>query len=197
MVMSPILSGHALALEQAVHTALLRELLPDSVGVEAGRDPDIEALAEHLSQADLLDPAELRELIPSVLILEGVAIRESPPFDAEAIAKLRAANQRLRDSAGDASAAAKADDDFHRRLTADCENPRLLEVVELVRQALMRYERLYMLSPERLARSVDEHEAIVAALEAGDHVLAAERLRENFTSGLPGLEAQLQDRDHP
>jgi DNA-binding GntR family transcriptional regulator len=163
--------------------------------VASPRDSDVEALAQHLRQADLLDPAELRELIPSVLILEGVAVRESPPFSAETIAELRAANQRIRDSAGDASAAAQADDDFHRLLTAGCGNARLLEVVELVRKALMRYERLYMLSPERQARSVAEHEAIVAALEAGDHVLAAERLRENFTSGLPDLDAQIREAD--
>ena len=66
-----------------------------------------------------------------------------------------------------------------------------------MRKALLRYERVYMLSRERLARSVEEHEAIVAALEAGDHELAAERLRLNFTSGLPDLEAQLQDPDSP
>jgi DNA-binding GntR family transcriptional regulator len=173
----------------------MQQSVPHSKRVASPRDSDVEALAQHLSQADLLDPAELRELIPSVLILEGVAVRESPPFDAEAIAELRAANQRIRDSAGDASAAAKADDDFHRRLTAACDNPRLLEVVELVRQALMRYERLYMLSPERLARSVAEHEAIIEALEAGDHALAAERLRENFTSGLPDLDAQIREAD--
>lgn len=61
--------------------------------MEAARDPDIEALAEHLRHADVLDPGELRELIPSVLILEGVAVRESPPLDA---------------------------DEFHRALTARC-----------------------------------------------------------------------------
>jgi DNA-binding GntR family transcriptional regulator len=38
-----------------------------------------------------------------------------------------------------------------------------------------------MLSPERLAQSVGEHEAIVAALECGDHALAADRVRVNFT----------------
>jgi DNA-binding GntR family transcriptional regulator len=156
-------------------------------------DPDIQALAEHLRQADLLDPAELRELIPSLLILERVAIQESPPFDAEAIAELRAANRRLLESAGDATAAAQADDDFHRRLTAGCRNQALLEVVDLMRKALLGYERLYMLSPERLAQSVDEHEAIVAALESGDHALASERVRLNFTSGLPGLEEQLRN----
>jgi DNA-binding GntR family transcriptional regulator len=155
------------------------------VGVSPTRDPDIEALAAHLRQADLLDANELRELLPSVLMLEGVALRESSPFGAEAIAALRAANQRLRDSEGDPVAAAQADDEFHRTLTAGCENARLQDVVHLVREALLGYERLYMLSPERLARSVAEHEAIIAALEAGDRALAAERVRQNFTSGMP------------
>jgi DNA-binding GntR family transcriptional regulator len=153
------------------------------------RDQDIEALAEHLREADVLDPAELRELIPSLLILEGVALRESPPFDAEAIAALRAANQQMLDSAGDAAVAAAADDEFHRLLTSACDNAHLLEVVDLVREALVSYERAYLLSRERLERSVSEHEAIVAALERGDHELAAERVRENFTSGLPGADS--------
>jgi GntR family transcriptional repressor for pyruvate dehydrogenase complex len=165
--------------------------------VASRRDPEIEALAEHLRQADLLDPAELRELIPSVLILEGVAVRESPPFDAETIGALRASNRRLHDSAGDPTAAAQADDEFHRRLTAGCDNAHLLEVIDLVRKALLGYERLYMLSPERLARSVDEHEAIVAALEAGDHAAAADRVRDNFTSGLPAPGAPLKVPDPP
>lgn len=159
------------------------------------RDPDIEAIAGHLRQADVLDPAELRELIPSLLILEGVAVRDSPPFDEAAIAALRAANRRLRDASGDAAAAALADDEFHRRLTAGCQNAHLLELVELARKALLSYERLYMLSPSRLAQSVDQHEAIVAALERGDHDLAADRVRENFASDLPGLDASLEDPD--
>jgi DNA-binding GntR family transcriptional regulator len=165
--------------------------------VGSTRDPDIQAIVDHLREVDLLDPNELRELIPSLLILESVAVRESPPFDAEAIAALRAANRRLQDSADDPAAAALADDEFHRRLTAGCGNAHLLEVVDLVRKALLEYERLYMLSSERLARSVGEHEAIVAALESGDHALAADRVRLNFTSGLPGVEAPLRDSDRP
>jgi hypothetical protein len=31
--------------------------------VGSARDPDIQAIADHLRQADVLDPAELRELI--------------------------------------------------------------------------------------------------------------------------------------
>jgi DNA-binding GntR family transcriptional regulator len=164
--------------------------------VASTRDPDVQAIVEHLRRTDVLDPAELRELIPSLLILEGVAVRESAPFDAEAIAALRAANRRMLDSADDPTAAALADDEFHRRLTGGCKNARLLEVVDVVRKALLSYERLYMLSPERLARSAGEHEAIVTALESGDNALAADRVRANFTSGLPMLEA-LQDSDRP
>ena len=156
-------------------------------------DPNLEELAERLRQADAPDAGELRELIPSVLILEGVAIRQSPQFDADAIAALKAANQRLRDSAGDADAAARADDDFHRRLTAGCGNAHVLEVLDIVHKALERYERLYLTSPDRLARSVAEHDAIIEAIEAGDHDLAADRVRVNFTSGLPDLNRQLED----
>lgn len=151
-------------------------------------------IVARLREADSLDASELRELNPSLLILEALAVRESPPFDAQAIAALRAANQRLLESAGDASAAALADDDFHRRLTADCGNQRLLDVVDPVRRAMLAYERVYMLSPERLARSVEEHEAIVAALERGDHERAAELVRENFKSGMPEVEAQLREQ---
>ena len=157
-------------------------------------DEDVREVIARLREADSLDPAELRELNPSLLILEALAVRESPPFDAEAIAGLRAANKLLLDSAGDAAAAALADDDFHRRLTANCGNARLLEVVDPVRRAMLAYERVYMLSPERLARSVAEHEAIIDALERGDHARAADLVRENFTSGMPEVEAQLRDR---
>ena len=160
----------------------------------AVHDEDLREVVARLREADALDPAELRELNPSLLILEALAVRESPPFDADAIAALRAANKRLLDSAGDASAAALADDDFHRLLTKDCGNRRLLEVVDPVRRALLAYERVYMLSPERLARSVDEHESIIAALEHGDHARAADLLRENFTTGMPEVEAQLRER---
>jgi hypothetical protein len=33
----------------------------------------------------------------------------------------------------------------------------------------------------------------LAALERGDHVRAAELVRENFTSGMPEVEAQLRE----
>ena len=175
--------------------AFTGRVLADSGAVGPTRDPDLEAMAAHLRQADVLDPAELRELIPSLLMLEEIAVRDSPPFDAEAIAALEDANREMQDSAGDDSVAARADDAFHRLLTARCGNAHLLELVDMVRKALETYERLYLRSPERLAQSVEEHRTIIAALARGDHAAAADGVRANFSSGLPEVEVPLEERD--
>lgn len=151
----------------------------------------LERMPEGAYRAVRLDSGELRELYPAVLMLESVAVRDGPPFERAGLAALRAANERLRTSQGDASEAALADDAFHRALTAGCGNDRLLAVLDPVRRALLRYERIYMLDTDRLARSVRQHTEIVAALAAGDQARAAELVRENFTSAMPELTAEL------
>ena len=136
--------------------------------------------------------AEARRLYPSVVVLESLAVRTMPPLDAEARAALRAANERLRAAAGDPAAAIAADDDFHRTLTAGCGNEHLLAALGPVRRALLRYERVYMREPARVARSVAQHASIVEALERGDHAEAAQRVRENLARGLPDLTEALE-----
>ncbi len=138
-----------------------------------------------------LDAGELRELYPAALILECLAVREAPRYDAELLAELRAANARLR-AAGDPQAAIAADDDFHALLLSRCENERLLDVLRSVRRALVRYERAYMVDTARIERSAGQHDAIVAALERADHAAAAGGIRENFMAALPDLAAQIE-----
>ena len=152
----------------------------------------MESAGEERFRAVPLAVAEARRLYPSVVVLESLAIRQSPPFTAGTIAALRHANARLAASAGDPGAAIMADDDFHTHLTADCGNDHLLAALRPIRRALLRYERVYMRDPSRIERSVDQHEAIVAALEAGDHAGAAQRLRENLAGGLPDLTHALE-----
>jgi DNA-binding SARP family transcriptional activator/DNA-binding GntR family transcriptional regulator len=136
--------------------------------------------------------SEARELYPLVVVLESIAVRQSPPLDERALESLRAANARLLAAAGDPSAAIVADDDFHAQLTAGCGNARLLAALRPVRRALLRYEQIYMREPARVERSVAQHAAIVAALERGDHARAAQRVRENLTRGLPDLAEALE-----
>jgi len=132
---------------------------------------------------------EVRELYPAVLMLEATAILHAPPYDADAIARLREANAELL-AAPHADAGARADDRFHQRLTENCGNPQLLALVRPMREQLMAYERQYFSTAERRERSAEQHGAIVDALEAGDHERAAALVRENFTTALPEPSAE-------
>jgi DNA-binding GntR family transcriptional regulator len=46
----------------------------------------------------------------------------------------------------------------------------------------------------RVARSVAQHDAIIAALERRDHAEASQRLREKVSGGLPELTDAFQAR---
>jgi DNA-binding GntR family transcriptional regulator len=85
-----------------------------------------------------------------------------------------------------------ADDDFHRLLTMGCDNQHLLAAWRPIKRALLGHERVYMLDPARLERSVVQHAAIIAALEFGDHAGAARLVRENRGRGLPDLTDALE-----
>ena len=203
-------------MSSASHAKLFASLLGDAgtatpaeVAGRAGVSP--EAAAETLSalaregllepmpgggyRASRLDSREVQELYPAVLVLEAVAVRDAPPYDAATLERMREANRQL-EAAGDATAGAQADDLFHQRLTEGCGNQRLLDVVRPLRQALMAYERVYFSTPERRSRSAAQHAAITDALAAGDQERAAALVRDNFTTALPELTAELDARSH-
>lgn len=134
-----------------------------------------------------LDAEELRDLHPAELILDCVGVRRAPPFDPDALARLRGANERLRSAAADPAAAASADADFRRALVERCGNPRLLAVVEPLREQLAAYERSRLADVSRVARTAQEHDAVISALERGDHRAAEHRLRSHRSAGLREL----------
>jgi DNA-binding SARP family transcriptional activator/DNA-binding GntR family transcriptional regulator len=156
------------------------------------RDGLVEQVADGVYRSAPLAVAEARRLYPSVVVLESLAVRQSPPFHDATLATLRDANDRFRAARNDPAAAIAADDDFHRALTAGCGNEHLLAALRPVRRALLRYERVYMLEPERIERSALQHDLIVQALQRGDHAAAAQRVRENLAGGLPDLREALE-----
>jgi hypothetical protein len=191
------LSGLGEALHHLEHVLELWDEVPTAEDLAGLALPAVLAWTEELAGLtvggeDELDAgtlgagalSEARELHPLIVVLESIAVRQSPPLDTEAMDGLRSANDRLRAATHDPSAAIAADDDFHARLTAACGNERLLAALRPVRRALLRYEQIYMLDPARVERSVAQHAAIIAALERRDHALAAQRLRENLTFGV-------------
>jgi DNA-binding GntR family transcriptional regulator len=82
---------------------------------------------------------------------------------------------------------AVADHDFHSRLVERCGDERLVATLAPVRDALYRWQTRLDPDPGEVARAAGEHEAIVDALADGDHVTAAQHVREHVAGGLPGL----------
>jgi len=146
------------------------------------------------SGATGLGVVEARELYPLAVVLESIAIRSSPAFEPGALETLREANRRMGAAVRDPAGAMLADDDFHARLVAGCASEPLLAVLRPVKRALLRYELVYMREPARVERSVAQHDEIIRALERGDRVGAAQRLRRNLTAGLPDLTDALEAR---
>jgi DNA-binding GntR family transcriptional regulator len=132
-----------------------------------------------------LHPDELRELLPLALILESLAIRRAPAFDTSAIERLRGASRRLRHAATDPATAARAEHEFHRELVTRCGDARLVAIALPVERALLPYRRAAPVGAVH-------HDAIVDALERGDHVTAAQRIRATFAPTLARLLAGVE-----
>ena len=138
-----------------------------------------------------LSEIEVREGYPVVILLEGLAVRTTPEFPAEAVERLREINAAMAEERSDAMAAATHDYAFHEELVRHCGNDQLLSTLRPLKRLLLRYEYNYMAAEDFVNRSVHQHEDIVQALERGDRDAASALVEDNFRDSLPGILEQL------
>ena len=134
-----------------------------------------------------LSEVEVREGYPVLILLEGLAVRTTPAFPPEALARLREINDAMANEREDAMTAATRDWEFHDELVSRCGNEQLLSTLRPLKRLMLRYEYTYMSAEEFVTRSVDQHMAIIAALERGDHDTAAALVEDNYRDSLPGI----------
>jgi DNA-binding GntR family transcriptional regulator len=134
-----------------------------------------------------LDELELRETYPVALLLEGLAVRSTPAYPADAIARLREINADMERDCHDAAAAATHDFRFHEELARHCGNDQLLGTLRPLKRRLLRYELAYMALPRNVGRSVAQHAEIVDELERDDRDAAAAAVEANFRDAMPRL----------
>jgi DNA-binding GntR family transcriptional regulator len=172
----------------------LREKDLESMGVS--RTPIREALGrlasegflERLPHRGFRVPEEslanLLELYPIVAALELLAGRLAlDRFTPDDIAKLRDLNARLAEARdrGDVRAMLDLNTAFHRLISERGGNRRLALLLDDLRSQLTRLELWYYSGRERTQRSIQEHEAIIAAVEQGDRTRALELLERNMS----------------
>jgi DNA-binding GntR family transcriptional regulator len=171
-----------LAADVGVDVQVLREAL-----CRLERDGFVRPADDGSFTVATLSEIELRESYPVAILLEGLAVRSTESFPAEAIARLRAINAAMADATGDPIAAATCDWKFHDELVRHCGNEQLLATLHPLKRHLLRYECGYMSGADFVDRSVHQHEKIVQALERGDRDAAAALVEENFRAALPQM----------
>jgi DNA-binding GntR family transcriptional regulator len=139
-----------------------------------------------------LDELELRETYPVTLLLEGLAVRSTPAYPPDAIARLREINADMERDGHDAAAAATHDFRFHEELVRHCDNEQLLGTLRPLKRRLLRYELAYMAVARNVGRSVAQHAEIVDALERDDREAAAAAVEANFRDAMPRLLERLE-----
>ena len=128
--------------------------------------------------------ANLLELYPIVASLELLAGRLAlDRFTPDDIAKLRDLNARLAEARdrGDVRVMLDLNTAFHRLISERGGNRRLALLLDDLRSQLTRLELWYYSGRERTQRSIQEHEAIIEAIERGDRARALELLERNMS----------------
>lgn len=115
-------------------------------------------------------------------LLEGYAARQACiKFTAKDVKKLETLNGQMQRSAekGDVKGFFKLDNQFHDTFLALCGNDKLLQILH---QMVEQFERLRIAAlnlPERMVRSIKQHEEIIEAFKAKDSELIERLVREN------------------
>jgi DNA-binding GntR family transcriptional regulator len=132
-----------------------------------------------------LDHDQLGELYVVRAELEGLAARlaaqHAGPEEIRVLSEMVARDRAL---AGDPEALARANKRFHHQLHLASHNRYLIQQLEMVRRAMALVATTSLAGTGRAARALDEHEAIVRAIEARDGATAEEVIRAHISNAL-------------
>lgn len=132
---------------------------------------------------------DARELFGIVGLVEGLAARwaaERPPAArGRLVEELRRLNANLlhatQEELPDHELIFELDTAFHRRYVEDGAGPRLLALHDAVKPQAERYVRLYISAlVDEIGTSVEEHEEITGAVEAGEPELSQRMVERNW-----------------
>jgi len=165
-----------------VREALIRLAREGTLAADVGRGFRVLPLATD----------ELREVGAILAVLEPLALDLVPGFPPDRLDGLGEVARRLEQTRGDIDACIELDDEWHRRLLADCPNRRLVGLIETLRQTPRRYLRHYLQQAGRLSLSTVHHTRIADALSRGDRAAARGMLERRWTRGLDEIVSALR-----
>jgi DNA-binding GntR family transcriptional regulator len=148
-------------------------------------DPHRGAVVFHPSTQDLLEFYEIREVLESLAV-----IRAMPNLGREVVKDLTALIDRMRRT-DDARRWLQLNDEFHLRLYACADRPRLSSLIENLRDASTPYIYMYVAGRSPSQRANEEHKALLDACVRGDEEAAREAIRAHMRSAAGDLARHL------
>jgi DNA-binding GntR family transcriptional regulator len=185
-----VLDESELAIEVGVDAPVVREAL-----CFLQRDGFVREADDGAFSVSSLDELELRETYPVALLLEGLAVRSTPAYPAEALARLREINADMERDGADAAAAATHDIRFHEELVRHSDNHQHLGTLRPLKRRLLRNALAYMAEQRNVGGAVAHHPEIVDALARGDREAAAAAVEANFRDAMPRMLERLESSD--
>jgi len=144
-------------------------------------DPHRGAVVFHPTTEDLREFYEIREVLESLAIVRAI-----PHLRPEAVRELRSLIDRMRRTE-DARRWLKLNDDFHLRLYAFAKMPRLVSLIENLRDASTPYIHMFVAGRPPSERADEEHQEILDACIRGDAEAAERAIREHLSSAANDL----------
>ncbi len=130
-----------------------------------------------------LDHSQLAELYAVRAELEGLAARLAAKHAApEEVRVLRQMVEEDRDRLGDPEALSRANRRFHKQIHLASHNRFLVQQLDMVHRSMALLAVTSLAAEGRDEDALAEHDAIVAAIEAGDGDAADEALRAHISS---------------
>lgn len=164
------------ALERLVHDGLLT------------RETNKTARVPQLSTADIRDLYYSRRVLERQLIVELCTRKAVPGAARDALRELQELGRRARGNDSDPAAVVAVDVAFHQALVEALDSPRLSRLYETlmgeVQLGMAQEQAHQLLEPARIA---DEHEQLLAAIEAGNARLAVKLIDTHIETGCQEL----------
>jgi DNA-binding GntR family transcriptional regulator len=152
-------------------------------------DPHRGAVVFHPSVEDLLEFYEMREALESLAVTRAI-----PRMATETARDLNALIERMRRTE-DARAWLSLNDRFHLRLYESAGRPRLVAMIDSLRDASAPYIHMFVASRPPSRRANDEHQAILDACARRDAAGARRAIRSHLRNASRDLVAFLGTRE--
>jgi DNA-binding GntR family transcriptional regulator len=152
-------------------------------------DPHRGAVVFHPSVQDLLEFYEIREALESLAVTHAI-----PRLKAAAARDLEVLIDRMRRTE-DARKWLKLNDQFHLRLYESAGRPRLLTLIDNLRDASAPYIHMFVASRPPSERANEEHQEILDACVKGDAIGTKRAIRAHLRNASRDLAAFLGARE--